>query len=143
MNFRRKAKKSIGLLFMACLSLSTRSQDSLARSSAPLSVEIRAHEGFFIASKPKSVYLRDSYSSFGEISISRQTGGSAYWQQANHYPRVGIAAFFGNTGSRQYIGHMAGVFPYVNFPLFQSRRLRLGFRLGTGMAWVQKPFDVY
>ena len=143
MSFSSKAQKSIALLSVVCFSLIAHSQDSLSKVRQPLSFESRAHEGFFITSKPKSVYLRDSWSSFGEISISRQTNGSARWQQANKYPRIGIAAFFGNTGSREYIGHMAGVFPYVNFPFLQNRRLRLGFRLGTGMAWVEKPFNVH
>ena len=115
-------------------------QDSL--NGPPLYAAIKMHYGFYMANKPKSVYLRDSYSTFGEISVGIQTRGSAWWQQANGYPRAGIAAFYGNTGSRQYIGHMAGLFPYVNFPLLRTRPLRVGFRLGTGIAWVEKPFDV-
>ena len=142
MYFSSKVQTSICLFFTCCLFLSVRAQDSIPVLKQPLSVELKSHYGFFLTSKPKAVYLRDSYSSFGEISISRQTCGSAYWQQANNYPRIGIAAFYGNTGSRQYIGHMAGVFPFVNFTLHRGAGFRLGFRLGTGMAWVEKPYNV-
>lgn len=126
-----------------CLFFSARSQDTIPVSRPPLSVELKSHYGFFLTNKPKAVYLRDSYSSFGEISVTKQTCGSAYWQQANNYPRIGIAAFYGNTGSRRYIGHMAGIFPFVNFTLHRTSAFRLGFRLGNGIAWVQKPYDVH
>ncbi|HSC36887.1 MAG TPA: acyloxyacyl hydrolase [Chitinophagaceae bacterium] len=92
---------------------------------------------------PKAVNLRQTWSSFGEINFSLQTTGAGYWKQVNNYPRMGIAAFFGNTGSPEYIGHMAGIFPYVNFALHRDRIFRLGFRLGTGIAWIEKPFNVY
>lgn len=111
-------------------------------SSTPFSLAARFHQGFFLANKPKAVLIRDSYASFGEISMDIQTDGKAYWQWANRYPRIGIAAFYGSPGSKQYLGNMAGIFPYASFTLAKSRFANIGFRLGTGIAWVQKPFDV-
>ncbi|HEY4151585.1 MAG TPA: acyloxyacyl hydrolase [Chitinophagaceae bacterium] len=137
-----KVKKGMGLFSTCCIILIARSQDSIPPVHNPFSAEFKYHEGFFLTNKPKAVYLRDSYTSFGEINISRQTDGSERWQQSNNYPRIGVTAFFGNTGSREYIGHMAGVFPYVNFALYRSRGFRFGFRLGTGIAWIEKPFNV-
>ena len=143
MVYSSKAKKGVSLLAACFMIFIARGQDSIPAPHPPFRAEFKYHEGFFLASKPKAVYIRDSYTSFAEINISRQTDGSARWQQANHYPLIGIAAFFGNTGSRRYIGNMAGVFPYVNFPLYRGRAFRLGFRLGTGVAWIEKPFNVY
>lgn len=142
MNFIRMARATAISIIACCLFSPARSQDSPPASKQPLSVEFKAHYGFFITNKPKAVYLRDSYSSFGEISVSKQTCGTAYWQQANNYPRIGLAAFYGNTGGRRYLGHMSGVFPFVNFTLHRSTGFRLGFRLGTGLAWIEKPYDV-
>jgi len=142
MYFLRKALAAGYCSITCCLFFSAHAQDSLPPGKPPLSVEVKTHYGFFITNKPKAVYIRDSYSSFGEISVSKQTCGSAYWHQANNYPRIGIAAFYGNTGSRQYMGDMAGVFPFVNFTLHRSTAFRLGFRLGTGVAWIEKPFNV-
>src|SRR5438874_1992159 len=105
MHFSSKVKKGSCLFYACCLFHIARSQDSIPTHRPPFSAEFKYHEGFFITNKPKAVLLRDSYSSFGEINISRQTDGSARWHQDNNYPRVGVAAFWGNTGSRRYIGH--------------------------------------
>ena len=97
--------------------------------------------GSFLTHLPKAQYLRDSYSQFGELSISRQTDGRHDWQVANRFPEVGLALFFGNTGSRKYMGHMAGVFPFVAWPLYKTKNVTSRFRAGAGIGFVEKPYN--
>ena len=104
-------------------------------------ISLQGSYGSFLTIAPKAQYLRDSYTSFGELAFSKQTDGRQPWQTANHYPRLGVAAIYGNTGSRKYIGHMAGAFPFVSFPLLHHRQWTTQFRLGTGAVWIQKPYD--
>src|SRR6476646_1353507 len=76
------------------------------------SVGVQGYFGSFLSNLPKAAYLRDSYTYFGEIAVQQQTDGSEAWQQANGLPQVGMVVFFGNTGSKQYAGNMAGAFPF-------------------------------
>ncbi|MDB5197426.1 MAG: hypothetical protein JWP88_1797 [Flaviaesturariibacter sp.] len=103
---------------------------------------MQVHYGSFITSEPEAAYIRDSYTSFVEASVQQQTDGSKPWHKANNYPQLGIAAFYGNPGSHRYIGHLIGVLPFIHFPVVRSKVFPTGFRLGTGLAWIEKPYNV-
>lgn len=105
------------------------------------SVSARLFYGSFITHLPKAAYLRDSYSYFGEIAVQQQTDGRYNWQLANGLPQLGVALHFGNTGSKQYMGNMAALFPFVDWRLWQTKTFRSGLRAGAGIGWVQKPYD--
>ena len=106
------------------------------------SVAARFFWGSFVTHLPKAAYLRDSYSYFGELSVQQQTDGRYDWQRSNGLPQLGVALQYGNSGSKQYIGRMMGVFPFMNWKLYNSRDFTSGFRAGVGLGWVQKPYDV-
>lgn len=114
-----------------------------ADSAKNLSVGFQQHFGSFITNAPKATYVRDSYSSFTEISILRQTDGSEHWHRQSNYPRTGLGLIFGNIGSKQYVGKVISVYPFVSFPLFRLRPLTTSFRLGTGISAIEKPYDVH
>lgn len=105
------------------------------------SVTARCFYGSFLTHLPKAQYLRDSYSCFGELAVQRQTDGRKSWQRANRLPQVGAAAFYGNTGSKRYMGHMAGVFAFVAWRLYTTHRFSSSLRGGAGLGWIQKPYD--
>ncbi|MCW3074832.1 MAG: hypothetical protein JWP69_1901 [Flaviaesturariibacter sp.] len=125
------------LLLLLCL------QDQLWAQQKSISFGMQAHLGSIIASEPEAAYVRDSYTSFIEASVRWQKDGSQPWHRANNYPQLGIAAFYGNPGSRQYIGKLAGVLPFIHFPVVRGERFKSGFRLGTGAAWIEKPYRVH
>lgn len=119
---------------------------SLAQTSdssffSTLSIGAKTHYGFFLANQPKSEYVRDSHTYFGEITVSTQTRGNKPWQLVNHYPQIGISLLYGNSGSRQYIGNVAALFPWLKFPLLKTAHTLTSFRLGFGAGWIQKPFN--
>jgi len=122
-------------------SLTVLAQDSRSSFAESLSVSAGVHYGFFVANQPKSQYLRDSHTILGEIAILSQTRGTREWQQQNNFPAFGMSFLFGNTGSREYIGSMAALIPFIDFPLLHSSRVKANFRLGFGPGWVEKPFD--
>lgn len=102
---------------------------------------VQGYYGSFLTRIPKAQYLRDSYTYFGEITVQQQTDGRKAWQVANGLPRVGVALFYGNTGSKQYMGNMAGLFPFVHWTLYKTKNIRSGLRTGAGLGWIQKPYD--
>ena len=115
-------------------------QSASAQISDP-SFESNGHFGFFIANQPKSLYLRNAHSRLIEINVSRQTTGKKSWERENNYPRLGIALMYGDLGSKQYLGSMTAIYPFIHFPLLRTRRSVSSFRLGAGLGWVEKPYD--
>jgi len=137
--------KLVRLLFFisGCflLSLTIVAQNSRSTFAESLSVSAGMHYGFFVANQPKSQYLRDSHTVLGEISILSKTRGTQSWQQQNNYPEIGLSILYGNTGSREYIGNMAAIIPFIDFPLLNSSRIKTFLRLGFGPGWVEKPYN--
>jgi hypothetical protein len=98
------------------------------------------HYGSFITSEPKAVYVRDSYSYFSELFFQQVAPNASRY---NRPPtQWGAGVFLGHTGSRRYIGKMAGAFSFIKLPLLKYRKLNSSIRLGAGAAWVQKPYNV-
>ena len=105
------------------------------------SIGIQSHYGSLLATVPKAAYVRDSYTSFIEVYVAKQSKGKL--SVANNYPQTGLAFLYGNPGSKEYVGKTVALFPFVLFPLIQKEKFKTGFRLGTGLAWIEKPYDVH
>lgn len=138
-----KKKYCLSLLFCTILYPAHMVLAQTKRSGAlhNASVSAQLYYGSFLTIAPKAQYLRDSYTRFDELAFYKQTDGSQPWQIANHMPDVGFAVLFGNTGSKQYIGHMAGAFPFINFHLYTGNIWASQLRLGSGAVWIEKPYD--
>ncbi|MEJ7912878.1 MAG: acyloxyacyl hydrolase, partial [Chitinophagaceae bacterium] len=135
-------KKALFFMCALILAYQGRAQPARRKGSANISVGIQQYVGSFLATAPKASFIRDSYSSFTELIVSRQTRGDKEWHGFNNYPEVGISTVYGNPGSRQYLGKSLSVFPFVRFPLLHEHSYKLKFRAGTGFTWIEKPYDI-
>lgn len=97
------------------------------------------HYGSFLTVEPKAVYLKDSYSYFGELYFQQSTKYPAECNKAA--PQWGAGLFFGQTGSKQYVGKMGGLFSFISLPLFKYKTFTSNLRLGAGLGWIEKPYD--
>lgn len=103
-------------------------------------VGVQGYYGSFLTNDPKAQYVRDSYTYFGELYFEKKfiqncgqpKGAKLHW---------GAGLFFGNTGSRQYLGDMSGAFAFAKFPLITTTRFRSSFRIGAGLGWIEKPYN--
>src|SRR5690349_9792821 len=111
------------------------SQQSFFSSS---SFGFQYHYGSFLTMAPKAQYLRDSYTNFGELYFQRLNPD---WSTIRQPVQWGVSMFYGNTGSKEYMGHMAGVYPFINMPLLKGGFYSSKFRVGAGLGWVEKPYD--
>jgi hypothetical protein len=105
-----------------------------------ISIGVNGNLGFFIANQPKSLLLQQDHAAMGELNISWQTTGRHEWEAVADYPVVGIGLIHGDAGSKQYIGRVTAIYPYIHFPLIRKHRSVTSFRLGTGIGYVQKPY---
>ena len=76
-----------------------------------------------------------------ELSFYKQTTGKKDWQQTYAYPKVGISGLFMNLGNPKELGNAFGVFSFVELPLNQ-RKINWRLKMGYGLGYITKPFDV-
>lgn len=110
-------------------------------SPAQSSFGWQTHYGSYLSQSPKADYIKDSYTYFNELYYQQQTDGIKEWQQVNNGPQWGVAFFWGNTGSRRYMGRMMGAYPFVTIPLYKTGGFASKLRGGMGLGWVQHPYD--
>jgi hypothetical protein len=73
-------------------------------------------------------------------ALLRATGENKY-DQLYRYPGKGISMMYSDLGGSHHLGKMVCVFPWLNYPLAQSKRLAFNFRFGLGLAYISKPFN--
>ncbi len=134
-----------GLFFSALICLAARqpvcAQDSTTRFDQTLSIGVWGHYGFIDPNLPDLAYVLDSRPFLTEITLSTQTIGKKPWQQSNGYPELGVSFLYGNSGSKEYIGHITALVPFIEFFPYRSSRFYTGIRVGMGGAWVEKIFN--
>lgn len=107
------------------------------------SVTAHYYTGSYLTSQPKAEYIRDSYASFGELSLEKRTDGKKDWHLSHRYPSAGLGVLFGNPGSKKYIGNLYALYPYIKFPVITSKRYEASLKMGGGAAFIEKPYDEY
>ena len=114
---------------------------NVSAQSADHFLGLRFHHGSYITSQARALHIKDSYTNLLEAYYGRQTDGSKEWHLANGLPRTGFAVLFGNSGSREHIGHLAGALAFADWKLLQKGRYRSTFRAGGGLGFIEKPYD--
>ena len=129
-------QKLVSCVICVLIFFTSSPQKSFFKSS---SFGAQAHYGSFITILPKAEYLRDSYSYFGEISFQRNY--KKLWPLDSQFVQWGGGVFFGNTGSKKYVGNMSGAFSFINLPLFYKNNFVSKLRIAGGLGWIEKPYN--
>lgn len=116
-------------------------QDSL-RSPGTWSIGVNVHTGFLIAHRPALVYLQKGHSHTFEFTAYRSVKGDRDWHGWFNYPMLGFGFRSIATGNREELGQVYGAFAQLLFPLRKSHRLAFNVRMGLGLGYVEKPFDI-
>ncbi len=77
-----------------------------------------------------------------ELSIRFQTTGRRDWQAWQRYPIFGISFVHFRLGEGSH-GDGFGLLPHLSVPIIRSGKFAAFFRLGTGLAWVARPYDYF
>lgn len=77
-----------------------------------------------------------------ELGIRFQTRGKHPWNQWQGYPSMGINLVHVYLGAGNH-GDAFAVQPYVNIPIVRANRFLAIFRVGSGPAWITRPYDYF
>jgi len=105
-----------------------------------LVLEAKTYYGFIISHHVGMEIYNSHFPAF-ELSLTKATYGKKFWEQMFNYPWIGISWWYSNLGTSDYLGTVNAIFPYLNFPLVETDNIKIGFRLGAGIGYLNKKFD--
>ncbi|MFN8153357.1 MAG: acyloxyacyl hydrolase [Bacteroidia bacterium] len=106
------------------------------------SAGFQLNSGFMMAHRPSVVYLQEGHAFAAEFFVYRTIGPTQEWGHLYNFPMAGLAYRVIDFGNKDKIGLAHCLYPHLLFPLMHHHRLSLLARLGAGIGYVQKPFDV-
>ena len=115
--------------------------DSLLYKPVPI-YSFTAYYGIFVKHSARLTTRTGQQVAGGEISFSLQTRGAYPWQIAHRFPAVGAGVIWQNPGKGAH-GNLVGVFPHMTLSLAQFKHFGVYFRVGTGVAYAQRPHDSF
>lgn len=130
----KNCKKNNCLTLLACC--------WLGAASAQMAFETNLHAGNIWRHTPK-LTTRTAGMNWGqEFGLRFQTNGRRDWHQWQRYPAFGISLVHFRFGDGSH-GDGYGLLPNLSVPIVRSGWFSAFFRLGTGVAWVTKPYDYF
>jgi hypothetical protein len=136
------AKHINKLFFIGCLLL----QQFLLAQTNPKKDFIlsgQANYGFIISHRNNMSQLIKGYVSGAELNYMFRTDGGKPWQQIHNYPEIGVGFLYVELANHPQLGHLMSLYPFTNIRLNkQNKKFNLNLRLGTGLAYITKPFDI-
>lgn len=77
-----------------------------------------------------------------ELAISKVTKGDKPWQRKLNYPEIGAALIVARFGDNEIFGNGYAIIPYAKFWLARSKKVDFYSRIGFGLGYITKPYDI-
>jgi len=113
--------------------------DSVERGG--LTFGVLAQGALIVSHSPAIAHLVASHPSGWELSAERQTTGRAPWHAWHRFPRVGVALIYYDYHN-PVLGQSLAATLYLSKRLAAGRRYQAHLRLGTGVAYFNRPYDL-
>jgi hypothetical protein len=88
------------------------------------------------------VYTKNQFPAF-ELAIVHPLTGSRRWHQEYHYPDAGISYWYSNLGNSDVLGDVHAITTWLRFTGIESKNWRWSYRIGAGLGYFNKKFDVH
>jgi hypothetical protein len=135
-------RKFLAALFFLIIFLSELfAQEVKTPLSKNIYIDTKIYYGFIICHHKSMLLLASTHLTAFELSINKPTYGERSWHQLYKYPQMGLCMWYTTLGHSQILGSATAVFPFINFPLLQSKKTSIDFRFGTGLGYLSRRFD--
>jgi hypothetical protein len=105
-----------------------------------LVLEGRVYYGWTLDHHIEMTPYKRHYPAF-EASLFKATYGRTRWEYMYNYPFIGISYWYSDLGGTKTLGSAHALFPYINFPLLNTKKINLYFRLGVGLGYLTKKYE--
>ena len=77
-----------------------------------------------------------------EVNISTENNHSSSWRKLYNYPELGLSMAYTNFDHQADLGSLASLIAYIEFTILRYRKLYSYFFIGTGLAYLEKPYNI-
>lgn len=116
--------------------------NNMGRVESSFGVSATFHQGAILPHRKEVSEIVGKATQSYELSFYGATFGKKEWQQAHNYPRLGISVITMNLGNEEELGNGYGIFSFIELPLNQHKKVSWNNKLGYGLGYIEKPFDV-
>jgi hypothetical protein len=133
--------KLLLLILTFSINLAFAQSDSAYKKKNPLACSVTVDYGRVISNDPVfPPILHNSYSI--ELNFNKQTTGIQAWQALQNYPRLGAELIYTSIGNPAVFGNAFGILPTLQYTFSSKHRFRWYYELGTGLAYITKPYNL-
>jgi len=109
----------------------------------PLSVSLLPKTGFLIAHRPNMSHLVKDRNTAFELEFSMQDNERNFTANDYRFPSRGLSFQYHDYGYKEVLGESFAILQFTKFSLIQKEKFGfLDFRIGSGIAYVTKEYDV-
>jgi hypothetical protein len=76
-----------------------------------------------------------------EINFGLLPSNGRSWVASYKRPEIGFGLYHTSLGNKEVFGKATALYPYINFPLYDSPKLDFYLKIGMGLAYTRKKFD--
>lgn len=125
------------LSFILCVAFVLYGQNNIGQFT------LRGHYGYVMPHSNIMTHLTDNHHiGILEAEYNVQTDGSALWQAAYKKPRIGTSLLFAGLNHREILGYAIAGYYHVDIPILQSKKTVFSGRIGAGLSYLTKRFDL-
>ncbi|MFP4470358.1 MAG: acyloxyacyl hydrolase [Bacteroidales bacterium] len=128
------------MMMVLCSAILLSAQDKQSGKSY-LSLGLRPHYGFVLIHSRDIRYVKDSYPQGLEFDVSWHYSGQKAYYDCLCMPRLGVSLTYWDFDNPEVLGQGL-VSQFFVEPFYGSgRRFSFSFRAGTGLAYINRPYD--
>lgn len=115
---------------------------SFAQLKNQFYIEPSLHFGQIVKHK-EEINFPVSGPSYGfEINAKWQTRGNKHWHEWQKYPSFGLEFLAYRLGDKDVLGSAIGLIPNMTLHLMRGEKWSFNFQMGTGIAYLNRPFHI-
>jgi hypothetical protein len=129
------------VLFLVLLT-DTKGQEGTAQKKTwwkGLVIETEGYAGKQIKIYPD--YPKNNVSGYYAINTAFKCYGNKPWHSQWRYPQIGVEFLYGYLGNPDVLGSNFSLVPNITIESRDNRKLIADVKIGTGLAWFNKPYD--
>ncbi len=130
------------LLILFLLVFATLSLKAQCSTKSGYTLTSKFHYGFIWNFSEEVSHLSNQHFPAIEINLSKQTRGGKPWQTEYKYPQVSYSLFYFIFDSNKPVGNSLVLLIHSGKYIYKAKRSNLQWKLGGGMAYVEKRYDV-
>ncbi len=117
----------------------TEAQNSIP---AEYGIELKTHYGFLMAHHTYMRILQEQHFPILQLNFFKKGNFGKEWQSMYHFPQYGVSLIYSPLSSPKYLGKGIAVVPFMNFRIFTHEKVSFKFFVGSGIGYIEKPFNI-